>query len=67
MPSLLAVRLARAGLNDYSYPCSSIADCGAVISQAMGNQTQWVRQRQPDADIVTYLWDEGLKYLEVRC
>jgi hypothetical protein len=36
------------GLNDESYPCTlSKAACGAQISQAMGNQSAWIRAVQP--------------------
>lgn len=52
------------GLDDYAYPCSGATECAAALSDAMGNQTQWVRQAQGDPAIVTYLWDEGLEYLQ---
>ena len=36
------------GLNDEAYPCTlSKAACGAQISEAMGNQTAWIRAVQP--------------------
>jgi hypothetical protein len=52
------------GLNDYSYPCSSDQECGLLISQAIANQTAWVRAiAGPNATLITYLWDEALAYL----
>lgn len=51
------------GLNDYPYPCSTPAECGGLISAAMGNQTQWIRSAQPNATILLYLWQEALSYL----
>lgn len=53
------------GLNDYSYPCANPKECGRLISEAMGNETEWVRAVQPNATVVTYLWDEELGYLKV--
>ena len=54
------------GLNDYPYPCSlGPAGCGAQISQAIANQTQWVRAAQgAGAHLVLYMWDELLELLE---
>lgn len=53
------------GLDDYAYPCNGEIECAMALSDAIGNMTDWVRQAQgPDAPIVTYLWDEGLNYLE---
>ena len=51
------------GLNDEAYECPDPVSCGAAISQAMANQTAWIREVQPNADIVTYLWDEALDLL----
>ena len=51
------------GLNDYSYPCSTPADCGRQISEAMSNQTSWIRDVQPNSTIVAFLWQEALDYL----
>jgi hypothetical protein len=51
------------GLNDYAYPCTGDESCGRQISDALGNQTAWIRAVQPNADIVTFLWDEGLSLL----
>ncbi|XP_065830339.1 uncharacterized protein [Oscarella lobularis] len=52
------------GLNDYSYPCPGCSDeeKAELISTAIGNQTAWIRAVQPDADLITYLWDEGANY-----
>ena len=54
------------GLNDYPYPCTlGPTRCGAQISQAIGNQTQWVRAAQgQQAQLVLYMWDELLELLE---
>jgi hypothetical protein len=54
------------GLNDYPYPCTlGPARCGAQISEAIGNQTQWVRAAQgQEAQLVLYMWDELLELLE---
>jgi len=52
------------GLNDYSYSCNGNTDCGNQISEAVGNQTQWVMERAgPDAQLVLYMWDELLELL----
>eukprot|EP00040_Diaphanoeca_grandis_P030556 m.180759 g.180759 ORF g.180759 m.180759 type:complete len:817 (-) comp32035_c1_seq2:48-2498(-) len=50
------------GLWDYEYcdKATSQEKCGELISTAMANQTAWIREVQPHADIVTYLWGEGL-------
>jgi hypothetical protein len=42
---------------------SCLQDCGAQISQAMANQTAWIRAVQPNASLVTYMWDEALGLL----
>ena len=56
---------ARPSQNDYSYPCTGNAECGRVISEAIANQTAWLTEAQgPDALMITYLWQEGLGYLE---
>ena len=34
------------GLNDYAYPCTTPQDCGLQISEAMANQTEWIRAVQ---------------------
>jgi hypothetical protein len=52
------------GLNDYAYPCPNPQQCGRVLSEAMANQTAWIRAVQPNATIITYMWDEALQYLE---
>ena len=39
--------------------CSQAA-CGALLSSAIANQTAWVRDAQPHAPVITYLWDELL-------
>lgn len=31
-----------------------------MLSSAIGNQTMWIRAAQPEAKIITYLWDELL-------
>eukprot|EP01062_Namystynia_karyoxenos_P065311 TRINITY_DN5879_c0_g1_i1.p1 TRINITY_DN5879_c0_g1~~TRINITY_DN5879_c0_g1_i1.p1 ORF type:complete len:843 (+),score=292.85 TRINITY_DN5879_c0_g1_i1:230-2530(+) len=51
------------GLWDYKYCEKGLpaADCGQLITTAMANQTQMIREAQPDARIITYLWDEGLQ------
>jgi len=43
------------GLWDYTYCPKDIStkDCGAMLSGAIANQTQWIRKRQPDAPIIT--------------
>lgn len=51
------------GLNDYSYPCTGHAECGKLISEALGNQTSWIRAVQPNATLVLYLWQELLDIL----
>lgn len=52
------------GLNDISYrACDSDEQCGALITQAMANQTAWIRALDPNATIVTYMWQENLGYL----
>jgi hypothetical protein len=51
------------GLNDVDYKCRSDAECGKLISEAMGNQTAWIRAVQPNATIILYLWQELLDYL----
>jgi len=50
------------GLWDYKYcpPTYTPAQCGAMLSSAIGNQTAWIREAQPDAKIITYLWSELL-------
>ena len=53
------------GLNDYAYPCESLSDCGRQITEAIGNQTQWVTEVQgPDALIIAYMWQEALDLME---
>ena len=55
------------GLNDYPAPCTgcSAQDKGEYISQVIGNQTQWVSDiKGPDQKYMSYLWSEGLGYLE---
>lgn len=51
------------GLNDVAYTCPSPAVCGRQITEAMGNQTMWIREMQPDAVIITFLWQELLDLL----
>lgn len=53
------------GLNDVSYDaCETDEVCGRLISEAMGNQTAWIRAAAGDnATIIAYLWSEGLSYL----
>ena len=51
------------GLNDMSYKCGSPAQCGLLISEAMGNQTAWIRAVQPNATVILYLWQELLELL----
>ena len=51
------------GLNDIDYNCRSDAECGKLVSEAMGNQTAWIRAVQPNATIILYLWQELLEYL----
>ena len=51
------------GLNDISYQCSTTAECGREISEAMGNQSAWIRAKQPNATLIYYLWQEDLDYL----
>lgn len=51
------------GLNDINYDCKGDAECGKLISEAMGNQTAWIRAVQPNATIILYLWQELLDYL----
>jgi hypothetical protein len=51
------------GLNDINYNCRGDAECGKLISEAMGNQTAWIRAVQPNATIILYLWQELLEYL----
>ena len=50
------------GLWDYSMCPKDFSDeqCGAIISDALANQTAWIRASQPDAPIITYLWSELL-------
>eukprot|EP00118_Oscarella_pearsei_P010830 m.68667 g.68667 ORF g.68667 m.68667 type:complete len:510 (+) comp35546_c0_seq1:1007-2536(+) len=52
------------GLNDYPLPCPDCSDNekAEIISSAIGNQTEWVRSVQPNAELITYLWDEGADY-----
>ena len=45
----------------------SQADCGAMISSAISNQTAWIRAVQPDAHIISYLWDELLGLWKSGC
>ena len=53
------------GLNDYAYPCNGDVECGRQISEAMGNQTEWITAAQgANVTLVTYLWQEGFNYLE---
>jgi len=52
------------GLNDYNYPCPSPAVCGRLISEAIGNQSQWVDEiAGPGQYKILYLWDELLDLL----
>ena len=45
------------GLNDEPYPCTlSKAACGAQISEAMGNQTAWIRAVQPCVFVFAYIF-----------
>ena len=32
-----------------------------MVSGAIANQTQWIREAQPGAKIITYLWQELLE------
>ena len=50
------------GLNDDSYPnCKGDVDCGAQLTDALGNQTEWLAAAgQGNASRVLYLWDELL-------
>eukprot|EP00039_Didymoeca_costata_P032960 m.40100 g.40100 ORF g.40100 m.40100 type:complete len:827 (+) comp9627_c0_seq1:100-2580(+) len=54
------------GLWDYEY-CgrdTTPAECGAIISSAISNQTSWIKEKYAGnpwpTRIITYLWDEGL-------
>ena len=38
----------------------SDVECGAMISGALAKQTSWIREAQPAAKIITYLWSELL-------
>lgn len=52
------------GLNDYDYPCASPRVCGQLISEAMGNQSQWVDEiAGPGQTKILYLWDELFELL----
>ena len=54
------------GLNDYDYPnCHGDQECGMLISQVIGNQSQWIDEiAGPGQRKVLYLWDALLGYLE---
>ena len=57
------------GLNDYAYPgCEGPADCGAVISEAVGNQTQLLQEvlgkDVSELDFKFNLWVEALGMYE---
>lgn len=54
------------GLNDYDYPnCKGAAECGMLISQVIGNQSQWIDEiAGPGQRKVLYMWDALLGYLE---
>ena len=57
------------GLNDYAYPgCEGPADCGSVISEAVGNQTQLLQEvlgkDVSELDFKFNLWVEALGMYE---
>eukprot|EP00117_Sycon_ciliatum_P034473 scpid76468/ scgid26304/ len=55
------------GLWDYPAPCPGCTDAekGRYISEAIGNQTQWVKEMVgSDAKFITFMWSEGIGYLE---
>ena len=57
------------GLNDYAYPgCNGPADCGAVISEAVSNQTALLQEvlgkDVRDLDFKFNLWVEALPLYE---
>jgi hypothetical protein len=54
------------GLNDYDYPyCKGDEECGMLISQVIGNQSQWIDEiAGPGQRKVLYMWDALLGYLE---
>ena len=46
------------GLNDYDYPCPTPTICGQLISEVMGNQSQWIDEiAGPGQTKILYLWD----------
>ena len=55
------------GLNDYAAPCTGCSDAlkGQLISEVIANQTQWIAAFNPGKPqkYITYLWQEGLRYL----
>eukprot|EP00045_Choanoeca_perplexa_P009898 m.98129 g.98129 ORF g.98129 m.98129 type:complete len:828 (+) comp15071_c0_seq1:52-2535(+) len=55
------------GAGDEAASClgtCTVADKADHVSWAIHNQTQLVHQFNPDAEFYTWLWDEGLSYLE---
>ncbi|KAJ9472331.1 hypothetical protein DIPPA_22850 [Diplonema papillatum] len=56
------------GAGDEGAPCDgpcTTADKGSHVQWAITNQTEMVRKHNPDAQFMSWLWDEGLQYLEM--